>query len=38
VFGLVLLLVVLLFVIVRVTGVGGEHRPGRHALSGENAR
>lgn len=35
VFGLVLLLLVLLFVILRLTGVGGQHEPSRHGDSGE---
>lgn len=32
VFGIVVLVLVLLFVVVQVTGVGGPHGPGRHAL------
>ncbi len=35
VFGLVLLLLVLLFVILRLTGVGGQHGPSRHGDSGD---
>jgi hypothetical protein len=34
VFALVILLVVVLFVVVRLTGLGGEHGPRRHASSG----
>jgi hypothetical protein len=35
VFGIVALLVVLVFVILVVTGRGGEHGPGRHSPSGD---
>lgn len=34
VFGIVVIVLVLLFVIMKLTGVGGEHGPGRHTPSG----
>jgi hypothetical protein len=33
VFGIVALVVILLFVVLLVTGRGGEHGPGRHGMS-----
>ena len=35
VFGIVAIVVVLIFVVIRFTGVGGEHGPGRHTPSGD---
>lgn len=37
VFGLVALALVLLFVVLQLTGVGGDHGPGRHGGSGGQA-
>ena len=34
IFGIVALIVILLVVVVLVTGIGGEHGPGRHVPSG----
>jgi hypothetical protein len=34
VFGVIIIALVLLFVILKFTGVGGEHGPGRHMPSG----
>ncbi|HYF95859.1 MAG TPA: hypothetical protein VD969_26880 [Symbiobacteriaceae bacterium] len=36
IFGIILIVLALLFVIMRLTGVGGEHGPGRHFQSTEN--
>jgi hypothetical protein len=35
VFGIIAIVVVLIFVVIRFTGVGGEHGPGRHTPSGD---
>lgn len=35
VFGIIALVLVLLFIIVKFTGVGGPHGPGRHMPSGD---
>ncbi len=35
VFGIIVVVVVLLVVVVLVTGLGGEHGPGRHMPSGD---
>lgn len=35
VFGIIALVLVLLFVILQLTGLGGQHGPGRHIPSGE---
>lgn len=37
VFGILVLVLVLLFAIVLLTGVGGEHGPDRHLLSGDTS-
>jgi hypothetical protein len=37
VFGIIALVVVLLFVIVAITGIGGRHGPGRHIPSAGGA-
>jgi hypothetical protein len=37
VFGIVVLLLVLLFVVLRLTGVGGQHGPARHTLDGDTS-
>ena len=37
VFGILLLLLVLLAIVVFVTGLGGEHGPGRHTTSGDSS-
>lgn len=34
VFGIIFIVLVLLFVVVKVTGVGGQHGPSRHRPSG----
>jgi uncharacterized integral membrane protein len=34
VFGIVLLVLVLVFVVLQLTGVAGQHGPGRHTLPG----
>ncbi|HEX8932963.1 MAG TPA: hypothetical protein VF788_01950 [Pseudonocardiaceae bacterium] len=34
VFGIIAIVVVLIFVVIRFTGVGGSHGPGRHTPSG----
>ena len=35
VFGIIAIVLVLLFVVIQFTGVGGGHGPGRHTSSGE---
>lgn len=35
VFGIIVLILVLLFVILKLTGVGGQHGPSRHMRSGD---
>ena len=35
VFGIIAIVVVLIFVVIQLTGVGGGHGPGRHAASGD---
>jgi hypothetical protein len=37
VFGVVILVLVLLFVVLRVSGVGGQHGPARHTLGGDTS-
>ena len=36
VFGIIVLVMVLLVIVVLVTGLGGEHGPGRHTTSGDS--
>ena len=38
VFGVIALVVVVLFIVLMLTGRGGEHGPGRHGLSGDAGR
>jgi hypothetical protein len=35
VFGIVVVVLVLLFVVLKLTGIGGEHGPARHMSSGD---
>jgi hypothetical protein len=35
VFGIIVIVLVLLFVVLKVTGLGGRHGPGRHTPSGD---
>ncbi len=35
VFGIIAVVLVLLFVVIQFTGAGGSHGPGRHTLSGD---
>lgn len=34
IFGIIAIVLVLLFIIIQLTGIGGDHGPGRHILSG----
>lgn len=34
IFGIIAIVLVLLFVIIQLTGIGGDHGPGRHISSG----
>ncbi|PAE36667.1 hypothetical protein [Bacillus sp. 7884-1] len=36
VFGIIAIVLILLFVILKLTGIGGNHDPGRHFSSNEN--
>jgi len=38
VLGIVLLVLVLAILVIKATGIGGEHGPGRHRSSGDSAR
>ena len=35
VFGIIAIILLLIFVVIQLTGVGGGHGPGRHAVSGD---